>query len=58
MRSEPEALAPVTDWLEHYRRTSEERFQRLDALLSALPSADSPSADSPSADSPVPTTTD
>ena len=41
VRIEPEALAPAADWLESYRRTTEERFQRLDALLAALPPTDS-----------------
>ena len=33
---EAEMLAPVTDWLEVYRRRAEERFQRLDAVLNEL----------------------
>ena len=30
---EADVLGATTDWLERYRRTAEERFRRLDALL-------------------------
>lgn len=33
---EAEVLAPVTDWLELYRRRAEDRYQRLDAVLAEL----------------------
>jgi DNA-binding transcriptional ArsR family regulator len=33
---EAEVLAPVTEWLETYRRRAEERYQRLDAVLAEL----------------------
>jgi DNA-binding transcriptional ArsR family regulator len=33
---EAEVLAPVTDWLEEHRRLAEERFTRLDAVLTEL----------------------
>lgn len=33
---EAEVLAPVTVWLEHYRRRAEDRYQRLDAVLAVL----------------------
>ncbi len=33
---EAEVLAPVTDWLEQYRRRAEARYQRLDAVLAEL----------------------
>jgi len=35
-RLEPRPLAEVTEWLERYRKTWEENFQRLDALLDEL----------------------
>jgi DNA-binding transcriptional ArsR family regulator len=35
-RLEPGALKDVDDWLEHYRRLWEERFDRLDTYLNAL----------------------
>ena len=33
---EAQVLAPVTDWLELHRRRAEERFSRLDAVLTEL----------------------
>jgi DNA-binding transcriptional ArsR family regulator len=33
---EAQVLAPVTDWLELYRRRAEERYERLDAVLAEL----------------------
>ncbi|HSK34776.1 MAG TPA: metalloregulator ArsR/SmtB family transcription factor [Propionicimonas sp.] len=33
---EAEVLAPVTDWIELYRRRAEERYSRLDAVLAVL----------------------
>ena len=33
---EAEVLAPVTEWLELYRRRAEGRYQRLDAVLAEL----------------------
>ena len=44
VRVEPDAVAPAAEWLEHYRRTVEDRYQRLDALLAVLPPS-SPSPD-------------
>ena len=38
-RLEPQPLAEVTEWLERYRKTWEGNFQRLDALLDELKSA-------------------
>ena len=35
----------MTKWIERYRRQAEERYQRLDALLAAMP--DNPSPDGP-----------
>ena len=35
-RLEPKPLAEVTEWLEHYRKVWEARYQRLDALLDEL----------------------
>ncbi|MGE0410052.1 MAG: ArsR/SmtB family transcription factor [Amphiplicatus sp.] len=35
-RLEPKALKIVDDWLEHYRRFWEDRFDRLDAYLRVL----------------------
>src|SRR5437764_14559892 len=35
-RIEPNALKPVDDWLEHYRRLWEERLDRLDDYLKQL----------------------
>lgn len=32
-----EALDAMTTWIERYRRTAEERYRRLDALLSRMP---------------------
>ncbi|MFN0096082.1 MAG: ArsR/SmtB family transcription factor [Dehalococcoidia bacterium] len=34
---EPEVLDPVTELLIYYRRRAEARYQRLDALLAAMP---------------------
>ncbi len=33
---EADRLDPLTDWLEHYRRQAEQRYQRLDAVLAVL----------------------
>lgn len=38
-RLEPAPLAVATEWLERYRRSWEESFQRLDALLEELKGA-------------------
>lgn len=35
-RLEPAPLAAATEWIEHYRATWEQNFQRLDALLEEL----------------------
>jgi len=35
-RLDPAPLAMATEWIEHYRATWEENFQRLDALLEEL----------------------
>jgi DNA-binding transcriptional ArsR family regulator len=40
VRLEPEAIAPVAEWLERYQRAAEDRYRRLDALLAALPPDD------------------
>ena len=37
---EPEVLELMTSWIERYRRASEERFQRLDAVLAEMNAAD------------------
>src|SRR5262245_823297 len=39
VRLEARPLAVATEWLEHYRRFWEARFERLDALLDELKSA-------------------
>ena len=46
---EADVLDLMTAWIERYRRQAEERYQRLDDVLAALP--DSPS-DTPSAGAP------
>ena len=35
-RVQPEALAPMVDWLRHYSAFWEERFDRLEALLERM----------------------
>jgi len=35
-RAQPEALAPVVDWLRHYGAFWNERFERLEALLERM----------------------
>jgi DNA-binding transcriptional ArsR family regulator len=37
---EPEVLELMTSWIERYRRASEERFQRLDAVLAEMNAAE------------------
>lgn len=41
-----DALAPLTEWTERYRREAEARYSRLDSLLRAMPD-DDPSSPSP-----------
>jgi DNA-binding transcriptional ArsR family regulator len=36
-RAEPDALAPLVDWVDHYRAFWPERVQRLNTLLSEMP---------------------
>jgi DNA-binding transcriptional ArsR family regulator len=45
-RIEAQALRPVDDWLENYRRLWEERIDRLEAYLEALQAKRKPSAKS------------
>jgi hypothetical protein len=46
VRAEPRPLEEATVWLETYRRTLEQNFERLDALLEALKAA-GPAAPAP-----------
>jgi len=39
---EPEVLEQMTSWIERYRRASEERFQRLDAVLAEMNTQENP----------------
>lgn len=39
---EAEVFDLMTKWIERYRRQAEERFQRLDALLQAMPDPEEP----------------
>jgi len=41
---EAEVFDLMTKWIERFRRQAEERYQRLDAVLAALPDAPAPSA--------------
>ncbi len=47
-RLEPARLKDVSDWVERYRQTWEERFGRLDEYLRELQASDSPSSSSSS----------
>ena len=40
MHLEAEVFDLMTKWIERYRRQAEERYQRLDALLDAMPDGD------------------
>ena len=42
----------VTKWVERYRRQAEERYQRLDHLLSTMPDDDAPSSPTTTGDRP------
>lgn len=42
-RIEAKPLKGAVDWIEHYRKCWEERFERLDTLLHELQSVDQPS---------------
>ncbi len=41
-RLKPDAVQPLWDWLSQYRAVLEEQFDKLDAVLDALPDTDAP----------------
>src|SRR3954451_19858667 len=44
-----DAIGPLVDWLDAFRRPTEEKFARSDELLARDPAGESPSATAPSA---------
>jgi DNA-binding transcriptional ArsR family regulator len=44
---EAEVLGRMTDWLENYRRQAEQRYRRLDAVLTAMTATSPPTDETP-----------